>query len=213
MIVTLRRNALRPQSTPCPTVPLLVFAALAASGCATVVVPPAAPEEPQAVYLLDHGRHSSLVLPAEGGRVTRWEYGDWAYFALNERGPGTASGALLGPSRAALGRQRLPGPASVSGLRRRVRVPIERLHAVEVEGEAVRALRERLEGIHRAAEGAAVYNPRYELEFVPHPEPYSARHNSNTVVAEWLQRLGCRVEGAGLWASWSVRSPDAAGAP
>jgi len=191
----------------------VVFAVLSASGCATVVVPPAPPEQPQAVYLLDHGRHSSLVLPAEGGGgMTRWEYGDWAYFALNERGAGAASGALLGPSRAALGRQQLAAPASAAALRRGVRVPVERLHALEVESRAVRALRERLEGIHAAAEAAPVYNPRYELEFVPHPEPYSMGHNSNSVVAGWLESLGCRVQGPALLASWEVRSPDPAGA-
>lgn len=185
---------------------LVVLGASSLGACATVVTPPAAPAQPEAVYLLDHGRHSSLVLPAAGGGMTRYEYGDWAYFALNERGAGAVSGALLGPSTAALGRQRLPGPASESAVRRYVRVPIEELHVLEVDRDAVRALHERLDVIYESSDQEPVYNPRYELEFVRHPDAYSARRNSNTMVADWLESLDCRVTGSKLWASWDVRA-------
>ncbi|NIR88507.1 MAG: DUF2459 domain-containing protein [Gammaproteobacteria bacterium] len=190
-----------------PSAVAATIAALSLGACATVVVPPAAPGQAEAVYLLDHGRHSSLVLPAADGGMVRYEYGDWAYFALNERGARAVSGALFGPSTAALGRQRLPGPASAFAVRRHVRVSIENLYVLEVEREGVRTLRERLDAIHESAGEKPVYNPRYELEFVRHPDAYSASRNSNSMVADWLQSLGCRVAGWKLWASWDIRPP------
>jgi hypothetical protein len=40
----------------------------------------------------------------------------------------------------------------------------------------------------------------YDLAFVPHPDPDTISHNSNRVVAGWLEQLGCRVEGPVLFA-------------
>ena len=56
------------------------------TGCVTVVRPPAAPADPVEVYLLDHGRTPSLVLPGGDGGSTRWAYGDWRWYALGEHG-------------------------------------------------------------------------------------------------------------------------------
>ena len=44
----------------------------------------------------------------------------------------------------------------------------------------------------------------YDLVFVPHPDPYSMFHNSNRVVAGWLEQLGCRVEGTTLLSVWQL---------
>ncbi|MFW5955095.1 MAG: hypothetical protein ACOCSG_07320, partial [Guyparkeria sp.] len=43
------------------------------SACATTIVPPESVEQSQAVFVLDHGRHSSLVLPHPEGFV-RYAY-------------------------------------------------------------------------------------------------------------------------------------------
>lgn len=181
----------------------LSIVCLTLTACATVVAPPASPADPRTVYLLDHGRHSSLVLPAAAGdRLIRYEYGDWDWVALDRRGPVTLLGALFCPSQAGLGRRELSGPPESIG------VPIENLHAIDVEAENVRLLRERLEAIHETHRGEAVDNPLYELEFVHHPTPYTIAHNSNRVVADWLEDLGCHIEGPGWRASWEVRTPD-----
>ena len=40
--------------------------------------------------------------------------------------------------------------------------------------------------------------------FVPYPEPYWIFHNSNQVVAGWLEELQCRVQGPALFAVWRL---------
>jgi hypothetical protein len=47
-----------------------------------------------------------------------------------------------------------------------------------------------------------VYNDAYDLVFVLYPERYSLFHNSNQVVAKWLEELGCEVEGAAFFSEW-----------
>ena len=44
-------------------------------GCTTTVVVPPAPEQPRAVFLLDHGRHATLVLETAEGGLVRYAYG------------------------------------------------------------------------------------------------------------------------------------------
>ena len=72
-----------------------------------------------------------------------------------------------------------------------------------VDARRAAELRRELESLYAAGE-EPVDNSVYNLTFVSHPEAYSARHNSNHKVAEWLQRLGCRVEGSAFWSRWQV---------
>jgi len=178
------------------------------SGCATVVVAPVAPEEPVAVFLLDHGGHASLVLPAGEGSLVRYAYGDYRWYALEQTGPGTGLAALLGGTTAALGRGELRGPAEARAVRAQVREGIRQLFELRVGRAASEGLRAELDGIFAANRGTLVYSATYDLEFVRHPIPYSAEHNSNLVVAGWLESLGCEVKGAGLITNWSVTLPD-----
>jgi hypothetical protein len=180
---------------------------LLAQACTTVVIPPADPAEPRPVFLLDHGRHASLVLPAGDAGMIRYEYGDWRWFALRQTGPFEATGALLWPTRAGLGRRWLPGPPDAPSVQQQVAVVIEDLHVVTVEAVAVARLRAELEALFAAGANRRVVNAAYDLDFVPHPERYSAFHNSNTVVAGWLSRLGCRVRGIALLSRWRVAPP------
>ncbi|HEX6113234.1 MAG TPA: hypothetical protein VFZ10_13070 [Geminicoccaceae bacterium] len=39
---------------------------------------------------------------------------------------------------------------------------------------------------------------------MPHPDPDTISHNSNQVVADWLEQLGCRVEGTTLSSRWQL---------
>lgn len=176
----------------------------ATAGCTAVIVPPPSPAEPQLVFVLDHGRHASLVLPGVGGGLVRYSYGDWKWYALKETGPLEASSALLWPSQAAFGRRELAGPAVADSVRARVRVGIEALHEVVVDARDAAALRRRLDALFHAHRESLIYNEAYDLEFVHHPEPYSAFRNSNQMVARWLERLGCRVRGAALFSRWQV---------
>jgi hypothetical protein len=190
-----------------------LVALLLPASCATVVIPPAAPVDRQAVFLLDHGRSSSLVLPRPDGRAVRYAYGDWAWYALGRTGVTEGSAALLWPSRAALGRRELPGPPAGTVIREQVAVEIDRLYELTVERADVERLAASLEATYEMNLHTRVHNPAADLEFVHHPRAYTALHNSNTVVAGWLRDLGCRVEGPRLFASWRVRPPDTTSAP
>jgi hypothetical protein len=177
-------------------------------GCGAVVTQPQAPQDPAPVFLLDHGRHASLVLPRDQDLV-RYAYGDWDWYAERRTGAGKAMKALFAPSQAALGRKLLAGPATANNVRQRVGVPITQVFEISVEAGRVRELIARLDGLFEEGREAATYNFAYELEFVPHPDPYSLGHNSNHVAVEWLRELGCTVKGDPALGSWRVRETAA----
>lgn len=180
----------------------LLLLPLTACGVWTVS-PPAKPETSQPVFLLDHGRHASLVLPHPHGMV-RYSYGQWDWYALNRTSPRRASGLLFGDSRATLGRRLLPGPIAMDAVHQQVRVPIEHAWRLDLPGDRVSRLSRRLDHQFRRHSDASVYNPLYDLEFVPHPAAYGIGHTSNHVVAGWLQTLGAEVDGGPPWSRWRV---------
>jgi hypothetical protein len=177
------------------------------SGCTTLVIPPAAPTDPRPVFLLDHGRHASLVLPADDSTVVRYSYGDWQYYARRETGVIEASTAVLWPTRAGLGRREHAGPPDSATVERRIRVGIERLHQIATAADDIRRLRLHLDSIFEANVGSRIYNSAYDLEFVHHPRAYWVFHSSNQVVAQWLAQLGCSVHGLALFSRWRVQPP------
>jgi hypothetical protein len=195
--------------------PLLAAAATlaATAACTTAVQPPALAPDRIEVYLLDHGRTSSLVLPAGDGERARWAYGDWRWYALGETSPGRATAALLWPTQGALGRHGVPGPPGAAAVRAAVTVEIEELHPLVVERDRAVALAARLDALHREATDTLTVSPANGLAFVHHPVPYTLLHSSNRVVAAWLRELGCRVRGTALLSRWRVMPPAGPGAP
>jgi hypothetical protein len=184
---------------------LLVLAALLVqAGCTATVLPPAAVDEPARIAILDHGRHTSLVLEEPGGAVVLYAYGDWEWFALRRTGPREASAAVLGPSQAALGKKHLPGPLTVQTMLEQVRVLVTDIIILHVERRRLDDLAARLDVVFRANISSLVHNDAYDLDFVYHPEPYSVFHNSNEVVADWLEELGCRVTRPSLFFTWKL---------
>lgn len=185
-----------------------MFSVLLTAGCANTVVPPADPERPVTAFLLDHGRHASLVLE-RGDGMTRYAWGDWDYYALNRTGPLRASGTLFGANQAGLARRRLPGPAEPARVRRQVAVPIETLWRIEVPGERARRLHAGFDRRFRDARATLTANPLYDLEFVHATQAYNLTRNSNHQVGHWLRELGCEVRMAGPFSDWHVTEPGA----
>jgi len=185
---------------------LLLPAVLAVSACTHTVIAPARPEQPRAAFLLDHGRHASLVLERADG-ITRYSYGHWSYYAENRTGLFRASGTLFGNDRAALGRRHFAGAAELDIVRHRVRVPVEAAWRIDVPAARAAALIDELDILFEAGAPERIDNRLYDLEFVPHPDPYHLGHNSNHVIGEWLRRLGCRVDMSGPLSSWHVAYP------
>ena len=187
-----------------------VFRALATTGllgtaaCTNVIVPPPEPLAPQAVYVLDHGRHASLVLPAADSGLVRYAFGDWKYYAESKTGVAEASAAVLLPTASGLGRRHLPEPATEEGVRAAIRLGIEDVHEVIVDRLAMARLREVLDSIFYANQESLIYNRGYDLEFVRHPRRYTIFRNSNWMVVDWLRQLGCQVSGLLLLSRWRV---------
>lgn len=179
-------------------VPLLV-------GCASTIVAPCGSPPRQTVYVLDHGRTSSLALPDETGGFVRYVYGDWRWYALNETTVLVGAAALLWPTRGALGRAASPSRITPDA---GAPVAYEQLHVLEVETQRVRELRRRLDALFSANAHDRVHNALYDLDFVPYPRRYSVLHNSNHVIVAWLEELGCEVQGIPLWSAWRVQASD-----
>ncbi|MEX2481396.1 MAG: hypothetical protein WD928_11085 [Gammaproteobacteria bacterium] len=194
----------RPASvSACQCNALVLLMVLLLSSCSnTVVIPPESPREPVPVFLLDHGLHTSLVLPAPDGTMTRYAYGDWRYYAERKTGLGHAIAALSWPTESALGRRHLPGPATEAAVRVQVRVGIQEVSSLWVEASRVADLRGRLNSWFEQA--PVLESPSVELGFVPYPHPYSLGHNSNTMIAHWLEDLGAEVSRKPLRAGWRI---------
>jgi hypothetical protein len=182
---------------------LAILALSLLCGCAIQVTPPAGVEEPATVFMLDHGRHTSLVVSTPEGGLVRYAYGDWRYYAERLTGPGHAIAALLVSTPGALGRRNLPGPPSPEAVHRQVPVVIDHLYPLQVERARVEALRRRLDAIVATAE-RELESPDADLVFVPHPSDYNLVHNSNRAIADWLVELGCEVRGRPLLARWRI---------
>ncbi len=147
-------------------------------------------------------------MPSRTGGLVRYAYGDWEWYALVHTGAAQGTRAVLGRTQATLGRRELPGPVGQASVRREVRVPIEALFTIHVARARIEQLRRELDQIFYSNQSKLVYNPLYDLEFVPDPTPYSLSHNSNRVAADWLIELGCKVRGAAIFSWWKVRGQD-----
>jgi hypothetical protein len=174
-------------------------------GCATTVTPPRGVADPVTVYLADYGRHSSLMLPRETDALVEYAFGEWRWFALNDTGVRAACRALCWGTTGTLGRRSVAAatPDSLEELLAGVT-----LFAIRVEREAANALVERLDDRWLRHEADAVYNPEFNLHFVPVAQRYHVFRNCNPVVAGWLRDLDCRVRGPALTSNWRLRPGD-----
>ncbi len=183
-------------------------ATLLLGACTATLIPPGEVEDPRRAFLLDHGRHTTLVLPRAEGGLVRYAYGDWDYYARNRTGLWQGTRAVLWPTRAGLGRRELAGSATEAGVRRAVAVGIREVIPVSVEADRVAVLRRELDALFRDHGERRHENRRYDLVFVPHPDSYSLASNSNGRVARWLESLGVQVSGWPLWSRWRRLSPE-----
>jgi hypothetical protein len=174
----------------------MVLAALLMA-CTSTVSCPARPDDPRVVFLLDHGRHASLVITSAEGALYRYGYGDWRYYAETDLRLRTGIRALLWPTPAGLARQGYGNvePESVSVVRV-VGVPIDKPHQLMVSGAAVDALQRDLDRtFERGAEQEYLVNHSFDFNFVPHPRDYWFWYSSNHMVVDWLEALDCETRG------------------
>lgn len=174
----------------------------AAAGCAYRVTPPADVRHPTTVYVADLGYHASLLLPAGDGGYAEFAYGQWRWFALNEDTWLDGIGAMLIPQRGALARRILVAPKNERELSSAI--GSEAVLSIVVEARNAAELLSRLTQRWEQAAQTAHYNPVIGMTVVHDPSRYSALHNCNSVVTDWLRELGCRVRGGALWADFRL---------
>ncbi|MGM0703427.1 MAG: hypothetical protein ACQEUG_13645 [Pseudomonadota bacterium] len=172
-------------------------------GCAGRLVPPAEVIDPVDVYLLDHGRHASLVMPHHEGGVVRYSYGDWQWYVEGRRHLLSGTAAMLWPTAGALGRRIDEGLELPGQLSRLSPEGVVASHPLVVERSRAGALSRRLDA-RFAASGPGVESPEFNLVFVRDPRDYWLAHQSNLVVSGWLEELGVEVRGAPWLSRWHV---------
>jgi hypothetical protein len=184
-------------------------AAIWVGGCTTSITPPADPDDPVPIFVIDYGRHSSLVLPdprAPAGRanaLVEYTYGDWNWFALDRHGWHHVFPTLFWPTRGTLGHRRLsvaPEPAAIRRL-----APYEHLHPITVSAARASDLAAQLHAQFERHRDSLHHHRLYDLDFVPSESAFHLFHNCNHVVARWLRQLDCQVRGPALTADFVVR--------
>lgn len=136
--------------------------------------------------------------------MLRFAYGDERYYAKRDTSLGSGAAALLWPTPSTLGRGELLAPASKGNLESQLRVVVQIIYELEVQGSKADELIAKLEAIYAAGENQHIDVPAYGLVFAPHPKSYFWANNSSSVIAGWLRDLGVGVFGWGLLASWRV---------
>jgi hypothetical protein len=174
----------------------------------TRIIPPVAPHDPVTVIVVDHGDTPSLVLPGEQSGMVRYAYGDWQWYALGNTGYLRAIPTLLLPTQGALGRQEMPGNIIPESVEQQMRVGFERMHTIQVQRQQVQRLRGELDQLFEQQRRSRVFSPASDLHFVHHRSRYSYFHNSNHMLAAWLEQLGCTLRGPAYTSRWSVEPPS-----
>lgn len=183
---------------------LMLAGLLSLTACTTAVVPPASPIAPVSIFILDHGQHSSLLLPTETGGGVRYAYGDWAYYVEDRKSVFSGLRALAWPSRAALGRQQIAAPLVINDLSSQIGLVVIEAHEVRVAAAQVERLHFDLDRLFADSSSEPTPGLSNPSHFVEYPVPYSLVHNSNQVVGQWLTELQCTVIGRPLLSNWRI---------
>ena len=185
----------------------LLFLVFLSISCSTSIKCPKAGDGVKAA-LLDHGKHASLVVQSGKGKMVRYGFGDWRYYALAQEGFINGARALFWPTQAGLGRKELTGPFEKRFIDISLPVRLENIWMFNIDKTKGKELRGELDEIFRRNRSTLHTNRRYDLEFVHHPKTYWALNNSNQEIALWLRKLGCRSRGAALFSVWSVEESE-----
>jgi hypothetical protein len=169
-----------------------------------VIIPPSAPAHAIAVHVLDLGLHSELVLPNGKGKLILYAYGDWNYFALNQKEFSDGLAALLIPTQGTLGRRQF---TNIDQLRQMVEQRNLTLLTLKVEQTKVIQLAQSLEERFTSNIDTRITNPRTGLILVQDEQDYTILHNSNHELIDWLEKLDCQVKGFVIWANFRVQHP------
>ena len=183
---------------------VVIVAATSFSGCTTSIISPADPADPVSVFVLDYGRHSSLLLPDTGTQaLVEYAYGDWNWFASDRSEWYDVFPTLFWPTRGALGQRRLYVESNAESVLRVF--PCERVLKVTVSAQKANDLSAELHSQFEQHSDTLRYQPLYDLSFVHSETAFHLFHNCNHILADWLRELGCEVRGPAMTADFVVR--------
>lgn len=176
---------------------LAALALLVGGGCAWKVIPPSAEGDTIPVFVTSYNKTSRLALPADPPRLVEFGFGDWHYYALEERGfASTIRAALFSPA-ATLCRRELPWSEDPEVVRRRSGG--EATIRIDVDASLAAGLLNELEGLWDSLAEPRHYREREDLTLARWDDVrYTVFRNSNHLVVAWLQDLGCEVRGWSL---------------
>jgi hypothetical protein len=181
---------------------LPIFLAVIIPGCAWTVRAPSNVADPVPVWITEYGKHCRVALPAGPSEFIEYGFGEWHYYALEERGIFSTLRAGTGFGSGAFSRRPLTaasdgtlGPRQTSGTRSE-RIQVERTQAD--------SLRRELDARWQRNQGAVRIRQRDSVPVSRDTAPYNLFDNSNHATARWLRRLGCEVHGFPLMANFRV---------
>lgn len=187
---------------------LVSWCVIALGGCATtIVLPEVDPTIAHATYLVDYGRHASLVLPrgdAEPDAYFEYNYGEFQWYAHNQSGVFNVLGTLFIPTTGTLGRRDVFLGSDDAALHV---FDAEKIVRIDVDPDRLAALRAALAlRYEKTPEPDRVFNPTFGLTFVPDERAYWLGHTCNHEMAGWLKALGCEIRGPVMWADFKVEN-------
>ena len=190
------RTRLSWRSAACAALLLVVPA------CAWRVMPPSEVRDGVPVVLSQYEWHTRLALP--DGMVAFYEYGfgEWNFYGLEKEGFFSGFRAITGLGKGAMSRRRLPYTLSESEFARAA--GSNRSSRFYVERGLAEGLRDELERRWQSNADTRVVRTWDGIPVSRDRTTYHLFANSNHAVANWLRRLGCRVNGNTLTSRFKV---------
>ena len=182
---------------------LIVVSTLGMPGCTTTIRPPTNPESPISVFVIDYGRHASLLLPMEDDHTLReYAYGDWGWFALAHDGVLDVFPTLFLPTQGTLGRWDWHIEAEKENIERFV--PCEEILEIRVASHDATALLADLDARYESQLDSQIKSDLYQLLFVHDDERYHLLNSCNLVLSRWLKSLDCKIDGCTILADFRI---------
>jgi hypothetical protein len=181
---------------------LPVFLAILLPGCAWTVRAPSEVADPVPVWITEYGKHCRVALPSGPSKFTEYGFGEWHFYALEERGIFSILRAGTGFGQGAFSRRELDaGPDGTLGPWQTGGTRSER---IQVERTRADSLRRELDARWEGNKGQVRIRQWDGVPVSRDPAPYNLFDNSNHATARWLRRLGCEVRGFPLMANFRV---------
>ncbi len=179
-----------------------IFLALILPGCAWTIRAPSTVTDPVPVWITEYGKHCRVALPSGPSTFTEYGFGEWHYYALEDRGWLSTLRAGAGFGSGAFSRRTLtPAPDGTLGPRQTGGTRSER---IQVERTQADSLRRELDARWQRNQSQIRIRQVDAVPVSRDTAPYNLFDNSNHATAHWLGQLGCEVRGFPLMANFRV---------